>query len=171
MIPDLKNFIRDVPDFPKPGIVFKDIGPLLGDAGAFAAACAALAEHSRELRFDRVAGIESRGFLFAAPLALARGCGLAPVRKAGKLPGPVHVVSYDLEYGAATLEMQRDGLSPGQRVLIVDDVLATGGSAGAAASLAARCGAVVAGFLFLIELDFLAGRNRLKAPCLSVIHY
>ena len=171
MTHELKKFIHDVPDFPKLGIVFKDIGPLLGDAAAFAAANAALAERARELSFDRVAGIESRGFIFAAPLAQALGCGLTPVRKGGKLPGAVHAVRYDLEYGSATLEMQRDGLSPGQRVLIVDDVLATGGSAAAAANLAAQCGATVAGFLFLIELDFLAGRSRLKGPCLSVIHY
>ncbi len=167
----LKNFIRDVPDFPKPGIVFKDIGPLLGDSAAFAAANEALLERVSELRFDAVVAIESRGFLFAAPLALRRGCALVPVRKSGKLPGPLHAECYDLEYGAATLEIQRDGLRAGQRALIVDDVLATGGTAAAAAKLVAKTGATGAGFLFLIELDFLAGRNRLKAPCLSVIHY
>ncbi len=171
MTHELKQFIRDVPDFPRPGIVFKDIGPLLRDPAAFAAALDALLNLVKDLRFDAVAAVESRGFLFAAPLALRRGCALVPVRKAGKLPGLLHAECYDLEYGTATLEIQQGGLRSGQRVLVVDDVLATGGTAVAAAKLAGMEGATVAGFLFLIELAFLSGRARLTAPCFSAMEY
>jgi adenine phosphoribosyltransferase len=156
--------IRDVPDFPQPGVVFKDIAPLLGDGPAFAAVIHHLADRYRGLIDDRievVAGIEARGFVLAAPLALALGTGFVPVRKIGKLPGATHRASYDLEYGTATIEVQRDAVRPGQRVLVVDDVLATGGTAQACCDLLDRAGAVVVEVATLIELNFFEGRDRL----------
>ncbi len=161
----LTTLIRDVPDFPAAGIVFKDISPLLADHEGFTAAVEALADLGRDesgaVVVDKVAGIEARGFILAAPVALALGVGFVPVRKAGKLPGPTHQVSYALEYGEATLELHRDSLSPGERVLIVDDVLATGGTIEATTALIEQCGAEVAAIAVLIELAFLQGRNRL----------
>ncbi len=151
--------IRDIPDYPQPGVVFKDITPLLADGAAFAAVIGALAAgHSG---IDKVAGIEARGFILAAPVACALGAGFVPVRKQGKLPGPTHVQSYQLEYGTATIEVHVDAFEPGDRVLIVDDVLATGGTAAATVQLVRRCGADVAQVAVLLELGFLNGREKL----------
>ena len=153
--------IRDIPDFPKPGILFKDITPILGDADAFAEAVDALTDRARRFAPDLVVGIESRGFLFGTPMALALGVGFAPVRKLGKLPYETIAEEYALEYGTNTVEMHRDAVRPGQRVVIVDDLLATGGTAAAAAALVERLGGTVAGYTFLVELGFLRGRDRL----------
>jgi adenine phosphoribosyltransferase len=156
--------IRDVQDYPKPGIVFKDITPLLADRSTFAAVVAALAEGHGEGepgRVDKIAGIEARGFIFAAPVAFLLGAGFVPVRKEGKLPAATYAESYQLEYGVATLEMHSDALAPGERVLIIDDVLATGGTVAATASLIRRSGAEVAGVAVVLELGFLDGRARL----------
>ncbi|WP_209020796.1 adenine phosphoribosyltransferase [Nocardioides sp. 1609] len=158
----LARLVVDVPDFPEPGIVFKDITPLLADPDGFAAVVAALAEAGRDadgaVVVDKVAGMEARGFIFAAPVALALGVGFVPVRKAGKLPGEVHAVSYDLEYGQATLEVHRHAIAPGERVLLVDDVLATGGTLAATRDLVGACGGTTAGIAVLMELSFLPGR-------------
>ena len=155
----LARLIRDVPDYPQPGVVFKDITPLLADAAGFAATIAALAEgHDR---IDKVVGIEARGFIFAAPVACRLGVGFVPVRKLGKLPGPTHAQTYQLEYGTATVEVHVDSFLPGERVLVIDDVLATGGTAAATAELIRRSGAQVAGLSVLIELGFLGGRANL----------
>lgn len=160
----LTRLVRDVPDFPEPGVVFKDIAPLLADAEGFAAVVEALAEAGRDAEgrvvVDKVVGMEARGFILAAPVALALGVGFVPVRKAGKLPHDTHSVDYALEYGEAVLELHQDGLAPGERVLLVDDVLATGGTARATGELVTRCGAEVAGFAVLMELLFLAGREQ-----------
>ncbi len=160
----LRSRIRDVADYPKPGIVFKDITPLLADPQAFAAAVSELgAGHDG---VTKVAGIEARGFILAAPVAYVLGAGFVPVRKLGKLPAQTHAESYELEYGEATLEVHTDAFGPGDRVLIVDDVLATGGTAAATAELVRRTGATVAGIVVLLELGFLAGRAKL--PGLNV---
>lgn len=157
---DLASFLRDVPDFPKPGILFKDITPLL-------ASPAALREAVQQLqrmdfgRIDTIAAIESRGFLFGAPLALAHGVGFVPIRKPGKLPWKTSRVEYVLEYGSDAVEIHQDAVRPGQRVLLVDDLLATGGTMGAACQLVEACGGVVAGCAFVVELAFLQGRQRL----------
>lgn len=157
--------MRDVPDFPKPGIVFKDITPLLADAQAFAATVDALAGQVtlRGLTVDKVVGIEARGFIFAAPLARALGAGFVPMRKAGKLPWRTEAEEYTLEYGFDRLEIHADAVAPGEQVLIADDVLATGGTAAAAVRLLERAGAVVGGLAFVIELAFLGGRAQLGA--------
>jgi adenine phosphoribosyltransferase len=159
----LRPLIRDVADYPKPGVLFKDLTPLLADAAAFAATIEALSEPWTRVDepLAKVVGIEARGFLFAAPIAYRLGAGVVPVRKAGKLPAARHAASYHLEYGAATLELHLDALAPGDRVLIVDDVLATGGTAAATVDLVRRAGGEVAGITFLLELAFLAGRERL----------
>jgi adenine phosphoribosyltransferase len=161
----LDRLVRDVLDFPKPGIVFKDISPLLADHEGFTAVVAALAESGRDdsgnVVVDKVVGMEARGFILAAPVALALGAGFVPVRKAGKLPGKTHSVSYALEYGEATLEIHQDGISPGERVLLVDDVLATGGTVDATRQLVEACGGVVTGCVVLMELGFLHGRDAL----------
>jgi len=157
----LLQAVRDVPDFPKPGIIFKDITPVLLDARLFGMATRAMAEPFGTVGITRVAAIESRGFMFGAPIALQLGAGLVPVRKPGKLPSARERVEYSLEYGTDALEMHSDAISRGDRVLIVDDVLATGGTAEAAARLVRTCGAAIAGFSFLIELGFLQGRSRL----------
>ena len=158
----LDLLIRDIPDFPKPGVVFKDITPLLADHDGFTAVVRALAQAGRDadgnVVVDKVVGMEARGFILAAPVALALGAGFVPVRKAGKLPGPTHAVEYSLEYGEATLDMHRDAIAAGERVLMVDDVLATGGTAAATAQLVARCGGTVTGIAVLMELSFLPGR-------------
>jgi adenine phosphoribosyltransferase len=151
--------VRDIPDYPQPGVMFKDITPLLADPAAFGAVVEALAAESG--RIDKVAGIEARGFILAAPVALALGAGFVPVRKQGKLPGPTFAQSYELEYGTATIEVHTDGFAPGERVLVIDDVLATGGTAAATASLVGQCGAEVAAIRVLLELSFLHGRNNL----------
>ena len=158
----LDELIRDVPDFPQAGVTFKDITPLLADHDGFSGVIEAMARAGRDAAgdvvVDKVVGMEARGFILAAPVALALGAGFVPVRKAGKLPGPTHAVSYALEYGEATLEVHQDAFVPGERVLLVDDVLATGGTAVATRRLVEECGAVVHGFAVLMELSFLAGR-------------
>lgn len=164
--------IRDVADFPQPGVLFKDITPLLDDPDAFGAVVRALADAGRvdgELAVDRVVGIEARGFILAAPVALALGVGFVPVRKPGKLPAAVLEVDYDLEYGSQTLQIHADAIAPGDRVLIVDDVLATGGTAAAARTLVERAGGVVSAFAVLMELAFLEGRSRLEGLPLHVL--
>lgn len=159
----LRERIRTVPDFPRPGVSFRDITPLLSDAADFAAAIEALADPFAGRGLSVVASIESRGFLFAAPLALSLGVGLAVLRKPGKLPRETVRREYRLEYGESALEMHRDAVGPGDRVLIVDDVLATGGSAAAAGEVVSGQGAAVVGYSFLIELESLGGRERLAA--------
>lgn len=157
--------IADVPDFPEPGVVFKDITPLLADHAAFHTVVGALAapgvDGSGEVVVDKVLGMESRGFILGAPVALALGVGFVPVRKAGKLPRPTYTASYVLEYGEATLEVHRDALRPGDRVLLVDDVLATGGTVRATTELVEECGARVHAVAMLMELGFLRGRHSL----------
>jgi adenine phosphoribosyltransferase len=157
----LRRIIRDVPDFPQKGIVFKDITPLLGDAQAFKQAIRYMAEPLQSREFDALIGIESRGFIFAAALAYELGKGHIPVRKPGKLPADVVQISYQLEYGSDTLEMHADAIDGGQRVVIVDDVLATGGTARGVADLVEKVGGKVEALSFFIELDFLNGRNKL----------
>jgi len=168
----LKDHIRDIPDFPKPGVVFKDITPLLADVDAFRFTVDALADHFSGKRVDKVLGIEARGFIIAAPVAYRFGCGFVPVRKAGKLPWDVEKQEYVLEYGTDLLEIHRDAVAPGERALIVDDVLATGGTAGAAVRLVERLGGEVAGLGFVIELGFLQGRGKLDGrDVVSLIEY
>jgi adenine phosphoribosyltransferase len=158
----LQRLVVDVPDHPQPGVVFKDIMPLLADPVGLAAVVAELAAAGRDesgaVVVDKVVGMEARGFILAAPVALALGVGFVPVRKAGKLPRATHAVSYSLEYGEETLEVHRDGLAAGERVLLVDDVLATGGTAAATRDLVAACGATAVGLAVLLELSFLPGR-------------
>lgn len=169
---DLKRTIRDVNDFPKPGIVFKDVTPVLLDIKLFAQTVALMADPYRDARITRVVAIESRGFLFGAPVALELGAGLVPIRKPGKLPAATQRVEYALEYGTDALEMHHDAVQAGDRVLVVDDVLATGGTANAAAQLVTGTGAAVVGFSFLIELDFLKGRQRLQGRRVeALLHY
>ncbi|MEA2434389.1 MAG: adenine phosphoribosyltransferase [Actinomycetota bacterium] len=158
----LKDHIRDIPDFPKPGVMFKDITPLLADKKAFAYTIDAIAHHYDRDEIDKVLGIEARGFMVASPLAYRFVAGLIPVRKKGKLPWEVESQSYDLEYGTDDLEIHRDAISSGERILIVDDVLATGGTALATAQLTERCGGKVAGIATIMELSFLGGRSRLE---------
>ncbi len=155
----LRSKIREVRDYPRPGVVFKDITPLLADRRAFAETVAALAAGNEGV--DKVVGIEARGFIFAAPVALALGAGFVPVRKAGKLPADTFAETYELEYGVATVEVHTDAFAPGDRVLIIDDVLATGGTAAAAAGLVSRSGATVQQIAVLLELGFLSGRAKL----------
>lgn len=160
---DLASYIRAVPDFPKPGILFRDITPLLGNPAAFRASIQQLAEHYRGTKVDVVAAAEARGFIFAGPLALELNVGFVPVRKSGKLPSATHAFRYELEYGSDSLEVHRDGISAGQNVLLVDDLLATGGTMEACCRLVERSGARVAGCVFLIELTALGGAKRLAA--------
>ena len=152
--------IRDIPDYPKPGIVFKDITPLLADGRALQAVVSALARGHGPV--DKVVGIEARGFILAASAACQLGSGFVPVRKQGRLPGPTYAQSYELEYGTATVEVHQDAFSPGERVLIIDDVLATGGTAQATASLVRRAGADIVGVAVIMELTFLGGRAKLS---------
>jgi adenine phosphoribosyltransferase len=169
---DLKTVIRDVPGFPKPGIVFRDITPVLESPDAFRAALDGLEDLVADTPFDRVVALESRGFLFGAPLARQLGKPLVILRKPGKLPRETVAASYDLEYGSATLEVHADGVGPGDRVLIVDDLLATGGTAAAAQQLVTGLGGVVAAHLFLVELTDLGGRARLEnTPVFSLVKY
>ena len=163
-MPDWPRLLRDVPDFPRPGIVFKDITPVLADGDAFAAAVADMAAPWREAPPDAVAGIESRGFILGAALALSLRCGFVPVRKPGKLPARTLAQEYQLEYGSDRLEIHADALPPGARVLVVDDVLATGGTLRAATALLRRQGADVVGAGVLLELAFLRGRERWDDP-------
>jgi adenine phosphoribosyltransferase len=157
----LRAAIRDIPDFPKPGIVFKDITPVLADAALLRQAVDAIAARWRGERIDKVVGIESRGFLFAAPVAYALGAGLAIARKPGKLPWKVVREVYALEYGEDALELHVDAVGPGERAVVIDDVLATGGTAGAVGRLVTNQGAELAGYSFLMELGFLHGARRL----------
>ena len=157
---DLRRYIRDIPDFPKPGIVFKDITPLLADRDAFRAVVDRFAERYRG-RADMVLGIESRGFIIGAAVAYALGTGVALVRKPGKLPAQTYAARYELEYGSDALEIHHDAVGDHHRVLVVDDLLATGGTASAAIELVQRCGGKVAACAFVIELAFLNGRRRL----------
>jgi adenine phosphoribosyltransferase len=170
----LQRLVRDVPDFPKPGIVFKDITPLLADHEALTAVVAALADAGRDGNgrpaVTKVIGIEARGFILAAPVALALGVGFVPVRKAGKLPGDIHEVSYSLEYGEEVLQMQRNAVEEGERVLVVDDVLATGGTVAATRRLVEDCGGEVVGVAVLMELSFLPGRDGVGDTPLTVLH-
>jgi adenine phosphoribosyltransferase len=159
---DLNRFIRDIPDFPKPGIVFKDITPLLGDAAAFRACIDQLAAAVDDLPCDAIVGIESRGFMFGAALALAKGKGFVPVRKPGKLPYKVVRQQYALEYGTDTIEMHHDALHGGMNVVVVDDLVATGGTAAAACNLVETLGARVSGLAFVIALDFIPWHERLR---------
>jgi len=169
---DLRDYIRDIPDFPKPGILFKDITPLLGNPKAFRFAVDRLCEPFRGQPIDAIAAAEARGFLFAAPMALALECPLIPLRKPGKLPYETLYDRYDLEYGTAELHMHTDAIARGTRVLLVDDVLATGGTMKAAVALIGRAGGVVAGCAFLMELGFLGGRQRLDpVEVFSVLRY
>jgi len=168
---DLKSRIRDIPDFPKPGIVFRDITPLLADGPAFRAMVDRFVERYRG-KVDVVLGIESRGFLIGAAVAYGLGVGLAVVRKPGKLPWQTYAARYDLEYGSDALEIHHDAVGHGHRVLIIDDLLATGGTASAAVELVQRCGGTVVGCAFLIELAFLHGRQRLAGTEVhSLIQY
>ena len=155
----VKSWVRDVPDYPQPGVVFKDITPLLGDGKAFSAVIDGLAALYGPV--DKVVGIEARGFILAAPVACRIGAGFVPVRKKGKLPGATFAQDYELEYGTATLEVLTDAFRPSDRVLVIDDVLATGGTAQATVNLVNRFGAEVAGIAVLIELSFLNGRDKL----------
>ncbi|MBF2097878.1 MAG: adenine phosphoribosyltransferase [Gloeomargaritaceae cyanobacterium C42_A2020_066] len=169
---DLKALIRDVPDFPKPGILFRDITTLLRHPQGLRYTIDCLAHHYADQEIDVVVGAESRGFIFGAPVAYRLGCGFVPIRKPGKLPGPVHAAEYALEYGTDRLEMAQDGLAPGARVLIVDDVIATGGTAAAMAQLVTQSQGEVMGFGFIIELRDLGGRQNLPdAPVLALVEY
>jgi adenine phosphoribosyltransferase len=169
---EIKALIVDVPDFPKPGIVFKDITPVLANPAAFKAAIGLLAQRGRDLNCEAVLAIESRGFILGAPLALELGLPLQLVRKRGKLPRAALKVSYELEYGVDHLEIHADAIRRGGRYLIVDDVIATGGTAAAVAGLVAQQGATVAACLFLVELTFLAGRAKLGGvDVVSLISY
>ena len=169
---EFTSLIRDVLDFPKPGIVFKDITPLLQDPQAFATTIDRLAENARGHRFDLVCGIESRGFLFGAALAKDLGKGFIPIRKPGKLPWKTAAESFELEYGTDTIEIHEDAAQGGKRVLMVDDLLATGGTMAAALKLVRRVGGVPVACSFVIELDFLAGRKKLgDVPTHALVHY
>jgi adenine phosphoribosyltransferase len=169
----LDRLIVDVPDYPQSGVVFKDITPLLADHVAFEAVVNALGEAGRDASgatvVDKVLGMEARGFILAAPVALELGAGFVPVRKAGKLPRETHAVSYALEYGEATLEVHRDGIAPGDRVLLVDDVLATGGTVAATRELVERCGGTCVGVAVLMELGFLDGRAAVDGVPLTAL--
>jgi adenine phosphoribosyltransferase len=169
---DLRARIREVPDFPKPGILFYDITTLLKDGPAFREAVALMLEPYRGTEIDLVVGMESRGFIFSAPMAFELGVGLVPVRKLGKLPHETLSVEYALEYGSNTLEIHKDAIQPGQRVLIVDDLLATGGTVRGTVDLVQRLGGEIVGLSFLVELVFLKGRERLDGLAVaSVIEY
>jgi adenine phosphoribosyltransferase len=168
---DLKAHIRAIPDFPKPGILFRDISTLLRDAGAWQFAVERLADLTREYRPALLAGIESRGFLVAAPLALKLGCGFVMLRKRGKLPGDVVALDYALEYGSDRIEIQSDAVQPGDRVVVVDDLLATGGTLAAGIALLRGVGADVPGAAALIELSGLRGRDRLDVPFDALVAY
>ncbi len=170
----IKSLVRDVPDFPKAGVTFKDITPLLEDHAAFTAVVAALAAAGRngdgQVVVDKVVGMEARGFILAAPVALALGVGFVPVRKPGKLPWKTRSVSYELEYGEETLAMHTDALEAGERVLVIDDVLATGGTAAATAELIEQAGAQVHALAMMMELSFLPGRQTIGDLPLTVLH-
>ncbi len=168
----LKEHIRDIPDFPKPGVVFKDITPLLADVEAFQAVVDGLCSHFQGRQVDKVLGIEARGFIVAAPVAYRLGAGFVPVRKAGKLPWTVEKQEYVLEYGTDLLEIHHDAVAPGEKALVIDDVMATGGTAEATVRLVERLGGEVVGLGFVIELEFLGGRAKVAGHDLfSLIGY
>jgi adenine phosphoribosyltransferase len=168
----LTDYIRSIPDFPKPGILFRDITPLLGDPAAFGQAVSQLVEHVRDRPIDAIAAVEARGFLFAAPMALELNAALVPVRKPGKLPHETISHTYDLEYGTDTLEMHVDAFQPGASVLVVDDLLATGGTVDACCRLVEKAGGKVAGCLFLVELADLRGAEKIsRYETFSLIRY
>lgn len=168
----LQDCVRDIPDYPKPGVVFKDITPLLADPAAFSTAVDAIVVSFGRGTIEKVVGIEARGFIVAAPVAYHFGAGFVPLRKVGKLPYDTMTEEYELEYGSEALEVHADAFSPGDRVLIVDDVLATGGTAKAATTLVERAGATVAGLAFVIELEFLKGASKLEGfDFVSLIQY
>lgn len=168
---DLKQHIRSIPDFPKPGILFYDISTLLAHPRAWHVCVNRLAEAVAPHKPDMLVGIESRGFLTAAPLALELGCGFMMVRKKGKLPGETISYTYDLEYGTDTIEIQADAVTPGQRLVVLDDLLATGGTAAAAVALLRQVGADVRAAAFIMELSFLGGRNKLDVPVTTLLTY
>lgn len=169
---DLQSLIRDIPDFPKPGIMFRDITTLLRDPAGFRYAIDTLAEKTASLGAECIVGMESRGFIVGAPLAYKLDVGFIPVRKPGKLPSEVHSVEYELEYGVDCLEVHQDALKPGTRVLIIDDLIATGGTAGATAKLVQQIGCQLVGFGFIIELRDLQGRDRLPdVPIVTLVEY
>jgi adenine phosphoribosyltransferase len=168
---DLKQHIRGIPDFPKPGILFYDISTLLAHADAWRATVGRLDETLRPYKPDLLVGIESRGFLVSAPLAYSLGCGFVMVRKKGKLPGTTIPYTYDLEYGTDTIEIQADAIKPGQRVIVLDDLLATGGTLSAAIGLCRMVGGDVLAAACIIELAFLDGRKRINVPFSSVVSY
>ncbi len=170
---DLRKIIRDVPDFPKPGILFRDITPLMEDPAAYRVALDGMTALLDGTDYNKLAAVESRGFIFGGPMALEQDVSMVLMRKAGKLPADVHQVTYDLEYGSATLEIHKSALKKGDRVVIIDDLLATGGTALASAQLVEEAGAEVAAFLFLVELEFLEGRKLLEkaGPVFSLVEY
>jgi adenine phosphoribosyltransferase len=170
---DLKALIRDIPDFPKPGILFRDITTLLGDPAGLKYSIDTLAAKVTDLQPEYIVGMESRGFIFGAALAYQLGIGFIPVRKPGKLPAAVHKIEYELEYGTDRLEIHADAFAPGSRILIVDDLIATGGTAAATAKLLQEIGCKLVGCAFVIELDALNGRSHLPAevPIISLVHY
>ncbi len=168
---DLKDYIRGIPDFPKPGILFYDISTLLRHEDAWQVAMGRMARAVRTHQPDLIAGVESRGFLVAAPLALKLGCGFIMLRKRGKLPGPTIGLDYALEYGTDRIEIQADAVEPGQRVIVVDDLLATGGTMAAGIALLRKVGAHVPAAAAMIELTFLNGRKRLDVPCEALMSY
>ena len=167
----LKKKIYTIPEFPKQGILFRDITTLLADPEAFNSVIDLFVEHYQEEQNDLVVGIESRGFIIGAPLALRLGKGFIPVRKAGKLPGPTHGVEYDLEYGTDLIEVHQDAIKPGSRVLMVDDLLATGGTMEGSSRLIEKAGGIIFGYAFVIELFDLKGRDRLDQPVYSLVTF
>lgn len=169
---DLKSYVRDIPDWPKEGVVFKDITPLLGNRDSFKYAIDAIADHYKDKQIDMILGAEARGFIIASALAYRMGCGFIPARKPGKLPYNTLSAEYELEYGTDALEMHEDAIKPNERVLVVDDVIATGGTAAAKVRLVEQLGGEVMGIAFLIELAFLNGRDKLNGyDVYSLIKY
>lgn len=168
----LRSLVREIRDYPRDGVTFRDITPLLGDGAAFTTSIDGIVEEFAGVPVDRVVGVESRGFIFAAAVAYCLGAGFVPVRKAGKLPWAVAREEYELKYGSDKLEIHRDAVHPGERILIIDDVLATGGTAAATALLVETLGGVVAGLGFVLELDTLGGRSKLgERPVRTLLHY
>ncbi|MFH1454418.1 MAG: adenine phosphoribosyltransferase [Armatimonadota bacterium] len=169
---DLRTKIRDIPDFPKKGIIFKDITTLLQDKEAFKYSINRLIEHYKDVKIDAIAAVEARGYIFGAAMAYELGTGFIPIRKPGKLPYDTHSMEYELEYGKNTLEIHKDALKDGERILVVDDLVATGGSSRACAQLIEKMGGNVVGFAFLVELTFLKGRDALEGyDVFSLIQY
>ena len=168
---DLKEKIRTIPDFPEPGILFRDITTLLSDAEALNETIERFEQHFKDEKIDLVAGVESRGFILGAPLAIKMGLGFIPIRKAGKLPGPTHGMDYELEYGKDRVEVHQDAIKKGNRVLMVDDLIATGGTIQASSKLVKKIGATIVGYAFVIELIDLKGKDLLEEPVFSLIEF